>query len=95
MSTLSSVVIPVHNAPASLSRCLMCLALLLAPFYWPASAISLLITVALNHRFYRFLAHKRGLWFAIRSVPLHLAYFLYSGAAFVVGCVKALGSARG
>jgi len=68
---------------------------LLAPFYWPASAISLLITIALNHRFYRFLARKRGLWFAIRSVPLHLAYFLYSGAAFVVGCVKALGSARG
>jgi len=69
----------------------MCLALLLAPFYWPASAISLLITIALNHRFYRFLARKRGLWFAIRSVPLHLAYVLYSGAAFVVGCVKARG----
>jgi len=67
---------------------LMYLALMLAPFYWPASAVSLMITIALNHRFYRFLARKRGLWFAIRGVPLHLAYFLYSGASFVVGCVK-------
>jgi len=66
------------------------LALMLAPFYWPVSAISLIITLALNRRFYRFLAHKRGLWFAIRAVPLHLAYFLYGGASFVVGCVKAI-----
>jgi glycosyltransferase involved in cell wall biosynthesis len=73
-----------------ISVVLMYLALLLAPFYWPASAIALLITIALNHRFYRFLAGKRGIWFAIRSVPMHLTYFLYSGAAFVVGCVIAL-----
>jgi glycosyltransferase involved in cell wall biosynthesis len=66
------------------------LALMLAPFYWPASVVSLMITIALNHRFYRFLARKRGLWFAIRAVPLHLAYFLYSGASFVAGCVIAI-----
>jgi len=66
------------------------LAVLLAPFYWPASILSLLITLALNHRFYGFLARRRGIWFAIRAVLLHLAYFLYSGASFVVGCVKAI-----
>ncbi len=73
-----------------ISVVLMYLAVLLAPFYWPASIISLLITIALNHRLYRFLARKRGIWFAIRAVPLHLAYFLYSGASFVVGCMKAI-----
>ena len=83
------------QASQRVSVALMYLALLVAPLYWPASAISLLLTIGLNHRFYRFLARKRGVWFAIRSVPLHLAYFLYSGAAFAVGCVKALGSARG
>jgi glycosyltransferase involved in cell wall biosynthesis len=71
------------------------LALMLAPFYWPASVVSLMITIALNHRFYRFLSRKRGLWFAIRAVPLHLAYFLYSGGSFVVGCVKALRAKHG
>ena len=78
-----------------ISVVLVYLALILAPFYLPASAISLIITIALNHRFYRFLARKRGLWFAIRAVPLHLAYFLYSGASFAVGCVKALGAKHG
>ncbi|HEY6390185.1 MAG TPA: glycosyltransferase family A protein [Bryobacteraceae bacterium] len=73
-----------------ISVVLVYLALLLAPFYWPVPAISLIVTIVLNHRFYGFLARKRGLWFAIRAVPLHLAYFLYSGASFVVGCVKAL-----
>jgi len=71
------------------------LALMLAPFYWPGSAISLIITIGLNHRFYRFLARKRGLWFAVRAVPMHLAYFLYSGASFVVGCVKAIQAEHG
>ncbi len=73
-----------------ISVALTYLALMLAPFCWPAAAVSLLIAIALNHRFYRFLARKRGWWFAIRGVPLHLVYFLYSGASFVVGCVKAL-----
>jgi glycosyltransferase involved in cell wall biosynthesis len=75
-----------------ISVVLVYLALMLAPFYWPASAISLVLTIALNHRFYRFLARKRGVLFAIRAVPLHLAYFLYSGASFFVGCVKAVRS---
>jgi glycosyltransferase involved in cell wall biosynthesis len=66
------------------------LAALVAPFYWPASIIFLPIVIVLNHRFYRFLARKRGIWFAIRALPLHLAYFLYSGASFVVGCMKAI-----
>jgi len=70
-------------------------ALMLAPFYWPGSAVSLIFTMALNHRFYRFLARKRGVLFAIRCVPMHLAYFLYSGASFVVGCVNALGAKHG
>jgi glycosyltransferase involved in cell wall biosynthesis len=73
-----------------ISVVLVYLALILTPFYWPASAISLMITIALNHSFYRLLARKRGLWFAIRAVPMHLAYFLYSGASFAVGCLMAI-----
>jgi glycosyltransferase involved in cell wall biosynthesis len=78
-----------------ISVVLVYLALTLAPFYWPASAVTLTITIGLNHRFYRFLARKRGVLFAIRAMPLHLAYFLYSGASFVVGCVKSIQGKHG
>jgi glycosyltransferase involved in cell wall biosynthesis len=73
-----------------ISVVLVYLALMLTPFYWPASVVSLVVTIALNHRFYRFLARKRGVLFAIRCVPMHLAYFVYSGASFVVGCMIAI-----
>jgi glycosyltransferase involved in cell wall biosynthesis len=72
-----------------LSVALTWLALLLAPLYWPASAIAVAIVIALNHGFYRFLAGRRGAWFAVRVVPLHLLYFLYSGAAFFAACLLA------
>jgi glycosyltransferase involved in cell wall biosynthesis len=65
------------------------LALLLAPVAWPASAIAIAVAIGLNHSFYRFLAGRRGALFALRAVPLHLFYFLYSGAAFLTACVLA------
>jgi GT2 family glycosyltransferase len=35
--------------------------------------------------FYRFLADKRGLWFAVRAIPMHGLYFLCCAAGFAVG----------
>ena len=41
--------------------------------------------VYLNSRFYAFLSHRLGVVFALRAVPLHWLYFLYSCAGFGVG----------
>jgi glycosyltransferase involved in cell wall biosynthesis len=38
--------------------------------------------IGLNWSFYRFLASRRGLLFAIAAIPVHLLYFLYSMAGF-------------
>lgn len=43
----------------------------------------LLLTLALlNLDLYRFFWRKRGLWFALRAVPLHWLYYAYSSLAF-------------
>src|SRR5581483_9560854 len=44
-----------------------------------------LAVAAVNHRFYGFLIARRGLWFAVRALPVHFLYFLYSGVAFGLG----------
>lgn len=49
---------------------------------------------ALNWRFYRFFARRRGLGFALRVVPLHLLYHLYNGVSFVVGSTIFLAHSR-
>ena len=38
----------------------------------------------LNHRLYQFFLNRRGLRFVILAFPLHLFYYLYSGATFAV-----------
>ncbi|MCU0268416.1 MAG: glycosyltransferase [Acidimicrobiales bacterium] len=45
--------------------------------------------VWLQADFYRFLAERRGVVFAVRAAPLHLLYHLYSGAAFAVVVAEA------
>jgi len=47
-----------------------------------AAVVLLGATILLNRRFYGFLAAKRGWIFALRAVPLHLAYYLYSALTF-------------
>jgi glycosyltransferase involved in cell wall biosynthesis len=39
----------------------------------------------INRNLYGFFGRERGVWFAIRAVPLHLLYYLYSVLGFVVG----------
>lgn len=46
--------------------------------------------LALNHRLYRLFVRKRGWLFALRAIPLHWAYFLYSGLAFGIGLLRFL-----
>jgi glycosyltransferase involved in cell wall biosynthesis len=45
------------------------------------------VVVAMNAGFYRFFAKERGWWFAIRVVPMHLLYYVYSVTGFAVGTV--------
>jgi glycosyltransferase involved in cell wall biosynthesis len=40
--------------------------------------------LALNWHVYTFFARRRGWWFALRAVPLHWFYYLYSGIVFVI-----------
>ncbi len=51
----------------------------------PLAVLPLAAAMMLNVRFYSFLAGKRGLAFAAAAVILHLAYYLYSTAAFTAG----------
>jgi GT2 family glycosyltransferase len=52
------------------------------------AALCALGLVVLNAHVYGFLARKRGLWFALRAVPWHWLYYLYSGAAFIVATLE-------
>ncbi len=45
--------------------------------------VFLATAVSLNFDLYRFFARNSGVWFAIRAIPLHLAYYLYSGACLI------------
>jgi GT2 family glycosyltransferase len=66
------------------------------PALAPVVIALLAAALALNAGFYRFLAAKRGAAFALRAVPWHWLYFLYSGAAFAIGVVQQLfGPGRG
>jgi glycosyltransferase involved in cell wall biosynthesis len=67
------------------SVALVCLSPLLAARLPALSLISLLLTILLNLPLYRFLARRRGWWFAVRAMPLHSLYFLYSGLAMMTG----------
>jgi hypothetical protein len=60
--------------------------------WWPgalwlvgAIAAGLLVLDAPLLRFFR---AKRGTWFALRTVPWHWFYYLYSGAAFAAGLTR-------
>jgi hypothetical protein len=53
------------------------------PWALLVSAAALLLLVPLNLAFYRFFARARGVGFALRVFPMHVLYYLYSGATFV------------
>jgi glycosyltransferase involved in cell wall biosynthesis len=59
--------------------------LLLFPF------LVLLAIVLINFRFYVFFARKRTPFFALRALPLHLLYYIYSGISFMYGALVYMG----
>jgi hypothetical protein len=64
------------------------LALMLAVPFPPlaaAAALAFAGVVLLNRPLYAFFYRERGLAFALACVPLHLLYFVCSGAGFVYG----------
>ncbi len=52
---------------------------------WCLGAASIL---ALNHQFFGFLARRRGPAFAAAAIPMHVAYYVYSGVAFGIGTAR-------
>jgi GT2 family glycosyltransferase len=55
------------------------------PAAWVAAVLLICVVTALNRDFYRYMASKRGWWFALRVIPLHWLYFGYCGICFVAG----------
>lgn len=49
------------------------------------SAFSAIVLLVLNRGLYSFFREKRGLLFAVKAIPWHWLYYLYSGLGFVVG----------
>jgi geranylgeranyl pyrophosphate synthase/GT2 family glycosyltransferase len=67
---------------------LLCLLAAAGLFSWYSASlipIVLISILALNARFYRFLAIRSGYGFAAASLPLHLLYFFCCGAGFCLG----------
>ena len=63
------------------------------PYLAGAAALAAALLAILNRRFYRFLANRRGWWFASRAFPLHCLYFLCGGLGFAMGMlIYVLGS---
>lgn len=49
--------------------------------------VSSLVLFGLNLDLYRFFWHKRGPWFAVRSIPLHWLYYFYCGVGVLLAVV--------
>jgi glycosyltransferase involved in cell wall biosynthesis len=61
---------------------------LYAPLFLVPAAFLMIILLWLNHRLYRFFMVKRGFGFALKTIPWHWFYFLYSGIAFSIGLTR-------
>jgi glycosyltransferase involved in cell wall biosynthesis len=63
-----------------------------AAWWWPKSLVlgivMLCVLLFINAPLYRFFYAKRGLLFALKSIPWHWLYFFYSGVAFGVGICR-------
>ena len=69
----------------------LAIALIGAYWWWgglTVAAVILLSLLALNAPVYRFFWHKRGLLFALKTIPWHWFYYFYSSLAFAIGIVR-------
>jgi GT2 family glycosyltransferase len=65
--------------------------LALAWWWSPMGAIALVLGLALfaiNFPVYRFFYNKRGMVFAIKTIPWHWFYYVYGGLAFAIGTIR-------
>lgn len=89
------------NRSQQLSVALVAIAGLLAllsvwrPQWLFGVAAAALAVTLLNLDFYRYLASKRGLLFAVRSAPLHWLYFVCCGVSVVLGRLQHCRQAAG
>ena len=71
---------------------------LVAAWWWlwslAIAAVPAAVLTAANASLYAFFRRKRSLWFAVRAMPWHWAYFLYGGLAFGVGLIRYLAGYR-
>ncbi len=56
--------------------------------YLGLAVFFVMLLLVLNQDVYRFFKNKRGLSFAIKTIPWHWFYFFYSGLAFSIGFAK-------
>lgn len=67
---------------------------LVGAWWWPGSLVLggalALALLALNAPLYCFFHRKRGLRFAVQTIPWHWFYYFYSGLAFVMGVARHL-----
>ena len=59
-----------------------------APLLLVSTVFLMVLLFGLNWDLYRFFKNKRGLNFAVKTIPWHWFYFFYSGLAFSVGFAK-------
>ena len=58
------------------------------PFLIAFASLLLMIVFALNRKLYAFFLRRRGLAFLARAVMLHLIYYCYGSAAFILCCIS-------
>jgi GT2 family glycosyltransferase len=61
--------------------------------WWQIGALAIAIAaiallLKLNYPLYQFFNRKRGIVFAIATIPWHWLYYIYSGLAFAIGIVR-------
>jgi len=59
-----------------------------APWLLIPTIFLVVLLIGLNWDLYRFFTDKRGLGFAVKTIPWHWFYFFYCGLAFANGYVK-------
>jgi len=64
------------------------LGLLYSVWFFVPAALLMALIFGLNWSLYRFFKDKRGLGFALLTIPWHWFYFLYSGLAFFIGVAR-------
>jgi hypothetical protein len=70
-------------------------AALVTPWFLVAAVAFAAALIALNLDYYRWMAARRGWWFAARVFPVHLLHHLCNGVSFVVGSFLFIAGQRG